>query len=213
MTASFPKPIGLLGGTFDPIHHGHLRLAVELYERLDLAQVRLIPSAHPPHRQQPMVDGRLRLAMVKAAIINVPGLIADGRELSRTGPSYTVDTLYSFRDEHPHTPFFLILGMDAFMNLNRWHHWEKITTLAHILVVKRPGTLLPMNHAMHNFMLKHRVNPENITTLAGKVVVQEIPAMTISSTQIRALLASQRNPHYLLPLSVLDLIEQHQLYR
>jgi len=115
------KPIGILGGTFNPIHHGHLRLAIELYERLSLAEVRLIPSANPPHREQPTVSSQHRLEMVQAAIPNITGLTVDDRELRRDGFSYTVDTLASLREEYPDQPLCLILGMDAFIGLPRWY--------------------------------------------------------------------------------------------
>jgi len=132
------KPIGILGGTFNPIHHGHLRLALELYERLDLAKVLLIPSAYPPHRAQPSVSSQCRLEMVQAAIKGVKGLSVDDRELRRQRPSYTVDTLKSLREDYPYHSLCLILGMDAFLGLPSWHKWEQLITLAHFIVVTPP---------------------------------------------------------------------------
>jgi nicotinate-nucleotide adenylyltransferase len=141
------KPaIGLLGGTFNPIHNGHLRLALEIYERLSLTEVRLIPSAQPPHRTIPSVSSELRLEMVQAAIAGVTGLTADDRELQRDGPSYMIDTLISLRAEYPDNPLCLILGSDAFMNLNSWHQSAQIINLAHIIVVRRPNTVLATQH-------------------------------------------------------------------
>ncbi len=211
----YPKPIGLLGGTFDPIHHGHLRLALELYERLDLAEVRLLPSANPPHREAPTASAQLRLDMVQAAIQGVPGLSADDRELRRHQPSYTVDTLLSIREEYPYHPLCLILGMDAFMALSSWYQWERLITLAHLLVVRRIGTLLPEVHRMQEFLNSHQLHhPDELRQqLAGGVWIEEIPALTISATQIRDLIATGRNPRYLLPQTVLNLIHTHQLYR
>lgn len=216
MTSQIPvqKPIGILGGTFNPIHHGHLRLALELYERLDLAEVRLIPSAHPPHREPPSISAEMRLQMVKLAIADVPGLCVDDRELLRVGPSYTVDTLASLRAEFPETPLFLILGMDAFMTLPHWHQWQRFIDLAHLLVVRRPGKVLPMVHVMRDFLNSHQT--QNIKDLlnqpAGHILMQEIPALTISATQIRGLIANGKNSHYLLPESVLHFIHTHHLY-
>lgn len=208
-------PIGLLGGTFDPIHHGHLRLAVELYERLELAEVRLIPSAIPPHRELPAVSAQLRLKMVQAAIQGVTGLRVDDRELRRQEPSYTVDTLTSFREEFPQRPLCLILGLDAFMGLSTWYQWERLITLAHLVVVRRMGTLLPETHQMQDFLQVHELH--NSMALmqqpAGGIWIEEIPSLTISATQIRDLIATGRNPRYLLPLSVLEIIHTHQLYR
>jgi len=208
------KPIGILGGTFNPIHHGHLRLALELYERLDLAEVRLIPSARPPHREPPSINAEMRLAMVKLATKDATGLYVDDRELLRGGPSYMVDTLESLRQEYPHTPLFLILGMDAFMTLPHWHQWQRFITLAHLLVVRRPGKILPMVHIMRDFLNTYQVRSvkELLHQPAGHVLVQEIPALTISATQIRGLIANGKNPHYLLPESVLNFIHTHHLY-
>lgn len=209
------KPIGLLGGTFDPIHHGHLRLALELYERLDLAEVRLIPSAYPPHRESPAVSAALRLEMVKAAIDGLEGVVADDCELMRPGPSYMVDTLKTIRETHGSRPVYMILGMDAFMNLHTWHRWKELLHYAHILLVRRPGKLLPMTHVMREFLDVNRAKTldELQISAGGKIYVENIPPLTISATQIRGLLATGRNPRYLLPRPVLNLINSHQLYR
>ncbi len=203
------KPaIGLLGGTFNPIHNGHLRLALEIYERLYLAQVRLIPSAQPPHRAVPSVSSKLRLEMVQAAISGVTGLIADDRELQRDGPSYMVDTLISLRTEYPDNPLCLILGSDAFMNLHSWYQSTQILNLAHIIVVRRPNAVLATQHLnqTHNLNQLH-------TSKAGKIWVEELPDIAISATQIRDLIAAGNNPNYLLPLAVLDIINHNRLYR
>ena len=194
------KPIGILGGTFNPIHHGHLRLALELYERLDFAKILLIPSAHPPHRAQPSVSSQRRLEMVQAAITNVKGLSVDDRELRRQGPSYMVDTLNSLRDDYPHNPLYLILGMDAFMGLPLWHQWEKLIKLTHLLIVRRPNCVL--EHAMSEFVKKNKT-----------IRIEDIPGLNISATQIRDLIAAGKNPRYLLPSAVLDIINTYQLYR
>jgi nicotinate-nucleotide adenylyltransferase len=200
--------IGLLGGTFNPIHHGHLRLALEIYERLSLAEVRLIPSAQPPHRTVPSVSSQLRLEMVQAAIAGVTELVADDRELQRYGPSYMVDTLFSLREEFPENPLCLILGSDAFMNLNSWHQSTQIIKLAHIIVVRRPNTV---------FATQHINQADNLnqlhTTKAGKIWIEELPELAISATQIRDLIAAGKNPNYLLPLAVLDIINHNRLYR
>jgi nicotinate-nucleotide adenylyltransferase len=208
------KPIGILGGTFNPIHHGHLRLALELYERLDLAEVRLIPSAHPPHREQPAVSSQRRLEMVQAAIKGVKGLSVDDRELRREGPSYMVDTLRSLRDDYPHRSLCLILGMDAFMGLPHWYQWERLITLAHFLVVRRPDTSLPDGHVMQDFLKAHQANRfEDLRKqTSGAIWMEKIPELALSATQIRRIIAAGKNPRYLLPLAVLDIINIHQLY-
>jgi nicotinate-nucleotide adenylyltransferase len=213
--AHLEKPIGILGGTFDPIHHGHLRLALELYERLDLAEVRFIPAAQPPHREMPIVDGFMRLAMIRAAIVDIKGLTVDDRELQRAGFSYTVDTLTSLREEYPQRGLCLILGMDAFMGLPKWQQWEHLIELAHLLVVRRMGTLLPEAHQMRDFLKIHQAfQPQQLMQQpSGKIWIEEIPTLAISATQIRGLIAAGKNPRYLLPLAALDIINSHQLYR
>jgi nicotinate-nucleotide adenylyltransferase len=203
------KPaIGLLGGTFNPIHNGHLRLALEIYERLSLAQVRLIPSAQPPHRAVPSVTSQQRLEMVQAAIAGVTGLTADDRELQRDGPSYMIDTLFSLRAEYPDNPLCLILGSDAFINLNSWYQSTQIINLAHIIVVRRPNTVLATQHINQTQNLN-----QLHTNKAGKIWVEELPDIAISATQIRDLIAAGNNPNYLLPLAVLDIINHNRLYR
>ncbi len=213
--AKYEAPIGLLGGTFNPIHHGHLRLALELYEQLELAKVLLIPSAQPPHRAPPSVNSQRRLEMVQAAITGVKGLSVDGRELQRQGPSYMVDTLDSLREDYPHNPLCLILGMDAFMGLPLWHQWERLISLSHFLVVRRPNSVLPKEHAMYHFLKTHQATHFDHLKKqsAGAIWMVEIPAIAISATQIRGLIAAGKNPRYLLPQAVLDIINADQLYR
>jgi nicotinate-nucleotide adenylyltransferase len=131
--------IGIFGGTFAPIHNGHLRLAIEARDQLGLDQVRLIPAARPPLRRAPAVPGARRLRWIKLAIRHRGGLVADARELKRRGPSYTVDTLESLRAQFPRTPLCLLLGQDAARSLPRWHRWRELPALAHLVFVNRPG--------------------------------------------------------------------------
>jgi nicotinate-nucleotide adenylyltransferase len=133
------SPMGILGGTFDPVHYGHLRTAYELMEAVDFAEVRFLPAGIPPHRDAPHADAPTRLAMVRAAIEGEPRFIVDDRELRREGPSYSVDTLLDLRAEHPHRSLCLMVGMDAFLGLPQWHQWRRILQLAHIVVAHRPG--------------------------------------------------------------------------
>ena len=215
MTAKNDKPIGILGGTFNPIHHGHLRLAIELYERLDLAEVRLVPAKQPPHREQPSVSSEFRLELVKIAIMGVNGLSVDDRELRREGPSYMVDTLSSLRQEFPQRSLALILGMDAFLDLYQWHEWERLITLAHILVVNRPNSQLSdQNKTMQNFLKQHRISDKKDlqSEKFGKIWIEKMPMLTISSTQIRNIIAAGKNPTYLLPATVLEKINIYKLY-
>jgi nicotinate-nucleotide adenylyltransferase len=141
VTASEPRPrrIGVLGGTFDPVHIGHLRGALEVAESLALDELRLTPSARPPHRDKPQVSAKDRLAMVKCAVAGVAPLVVDARELQRDKPSYTIDTLELMRAELAASDqVFLLLGWDAFCGLPTWHRWEELLQHCHILVLQRP---------------------------------------------------------------------------
>src|SRR5579884_1723014 len=133
------QPIGLFGGTFDPIHYGHLRTAFELWQELRLAEVRFMPTGSPPHREQPLASAELRLRMVQAAVADQQAFVVDDREVRRTGISYSVDTLTELRGEYPDRSLCLLLGMDAFLGLPNWHRWRDLLDLAHVCVATRPG--------------------------------------------------------------------------
>src|SRR5262245_12412890 len=137
------QPLGLFGGTFDPIHYGHLRTAFELWQALGLAEVRFMPTGSPPHREQTHASAGHRLAMVKAAVAGQPAFTVDDREVRRSGVSYSVDTLAELRAEHPDRSLCLLLGMDAFLGLPNWHRWRELLDLAHIVVAHRPGWRAP----------------------------------------------------------------------
>jgi nicotinate-nucleotide adenylyltransferase len=206
--------IGVLGGTFDPVHHGHLRLALEMREALELDQVLLVPAARPPHRSPPVAPATERLAMLLAAVEGVPGLRVDERELDRSGPSYTVDTLRSLRSERPGWALCLLLGMDAFAGLHTWSRWAELPRLAHLGIARRPGSQEPELPELARLLTQARVaQPAGLRRgFAGGVAVADVPALDISSTRIRGLLAAGRDPRYLLPAPVLELITRRGLY-
>lgn len=188
--AGRPRAIGIFGGTFAPIHNGHLQLALTARDRLGLAQVRLLPSALPPLRGRPVISAERRLEWVKLAIQGHPRLIADGRELERDGPSYTFDTLASFRAEFPRTPLCLLLGQDAVQQLPQWHRWESLIEYAHLVFFNRPGVPehLPValarvlqERAAHDATELHRAP-------AGLWWHCEMPPMDLSATVVRAAL-------------------------
>jgi len=207
--------VGILGGTFDPIHHGHLRLALEMAAALELAAVRLLPLHAPPHRERPIAPPELRLRMILAAIEGQGTLLADDREIKRQGISYTVDTLAEFRREHAEVPLCLILGMDAFLSLPTWHHWERIIELAHIAVAHRLDAAPPPSAALHAFLDRHRTgDPKDLhRTRAGRVYFAAIPVLEISASGIRKRIAAGGNVHFLLPEAVLQFICRYGLYR
>jgi len=137
------SPLGIFGGTFDPIHYGHLRTAFEMLQSLRFGEVSFMPCGDPPHREATCADAGLRLAMVRAATRGQRGFTVDDRELLRDGPSYSVDTLSALRREFPSRPIALMIGMDAFLGLPKWHKWREILPLAHIVVAHRPGWRAP----------------------------------------------------------------------
>jgi nicotinate-nucleotide adenylyltransferase len=219
-SATDERPVGVLGGTFDPIHIAHLRLAHEAWELLELAHVRFIPSARPPHRDAPHASAAQRLAMVELAIAGHPGFVADARELERNAPSYTVDTLESLRADLGSTrPVCLLVGADAFVQLETWHRWPELFALAHIVVAHRPGCA-PENWAAHmgkdlagEFEARRSQSVQALRQRpAGQVVPMPITQLDISASAVRALLAAGREPRYLIPETVLGYIGRNHLY-
>jgi nicotinate-nucleotide adenylyltransferase len=208
------RPVGIFGGTFDPIHYGHLRTALELKQRINLAAVHFVPCAKPPHRTAPMTDGGLRLRMVEAAIADEAGFVADARELERAGLSYTVDTLASFRAEFGDQSLCLLLGMDAFLGLAGWHRWRELPMLAHIVVAHRPGWEAPKSGALGTLLRERRAPSVDdlATTPAGYVHVQPVTQLEISSTDLRDSLRAGRDPQFLVPDSVRQIILDTECY-
>jgi len=207
--------VGLFGGTFDPVHIGHLRTALELKDALGLAEMRLLPSAQPPHRAQPQASAAHRLAMLRHGVDAEPGLAADDRELRREGPSYTLDTLAEIRAEiGPETPLCLCIGMDSLVSMNQWHHWREFTDYAHIVVAARPGWHLPKTGEVLEFVRAHRVEEAAAlnTGPAGKLLIVEMTLLPISATGIRQARARGESIRYLVPDSVIEYINQNQLY-
>ncbi len=207
--------IGLLGGTFDPIHCGHLRLAIEMKEQLGLSRVLLIPAHLPPHRDTPQVDARTRLALAQAAIGDIPGLEVDGRELQRAEASYTIETLRSLHVEHPGQSYCLLLGMDAFRNFDSWYQWQDILRFCHLGVAARPGSNCPQRGPVAKLLGHSRVTePKGLNTVpAGKIIIREIPALEISATEIRKSIASKRTISCLVPPKVKQIICEKRLYQ
>ncbi|MCB1843908.1 MAG: nicotinate-nucleotide adenylyltransferase [Halioglobus sp.] len=215
MSSPAEAPVGVLGGTFNPVHYGHLRSALELVETLELAHIRLMPSAEPPHREVPRCSAEHRAAMVQLAVAGEPRLLCDTRELRRAGPSYSIDSLAELRAEFGAArSLCMVLGCDALLGINRWHRWADLLSLAHIVVIARPGWALPGEGEVAEWLQLHRL--EGAAGLcnapAGGILVTELRPLAISSTEIRELLASRRSARYLMPQSVLDYIESHHLY-
>jgi len=213
-------PIGILGGTFDPVHFGHLRLAQEIADRLRLAEVRFIPSGTPPHRAAPAASAADRLAMVRLATSGNALFTVDPRESTGTAPGYTVDTLTALRAEAgPGQSLVLLLGADAFLDLATWHRWHQLFELAHIAVACRPGfpvdswqSRMPQPLAAE-YDARLMQQPFSVhVTPAGGIVVVPIAALDISATMIREATRHGRNTRYLLPDSIYQYIQEHELY-
>jgi nicotinate-nucleotide adenylyltransferase len=213
-----PRPIGILGGTFDPVHVGHLRAALELKADLDLAEVRLVPARLPPHRSQAKASVEHRLAMLRQAVRGVAGLHVDARELRRAGPSYTVDTLGELRQELGQRPICLLLGADAFAGLPGWHRWQVLFELAHLVVMQRPpvaGQAPPQLPVVLAQAISGRL-ADSAQALrgptAGLVWQQALPPLDISSTRVRALLRAGKSARFLVTEGCLRYIRHHSLY-
>jgi nicotinate-nucleotide adenylyltransferase len=204
--------IGIFGGTFNPVHYGHLRSALEVKDIFKLEEVRLIPCFQPPHREQPSVTAAMRLHMLTLAVQNQPGLTIDSREVDRQGPSYMVDTLKSLRLEYPDQPLLLFIGADAFRHLMTWHEWQQLFTYAHVVVITRPGYQARDLDDFFKVRLSTDKNELSVQ-LAGKLFFQPVTQLDISATAIRQLIAQQQNPGFLLPDAVIDYIKQHALYQ
>jgi len=208
--------LGIFGGTFDPVHFGHLRTAVEVKDALELDELRFLPCRLPPHRDSPGAGPQLRAQMLDLALENAgPGFSVDRRELKREGPSYMVDTLASFRAEFPGQSICLIVGLDAFAGFPGWHRWRDLFGLAHIVVMRRVGVTGPAwSSDLAEIVEKRKAEGpgELRSALAGRVLFLEVTPLDISATAIRRLIAGGRSPRFLLPDPVLALIAAHGLY-
>jgi nicotinate-nucleotide adenylyltransferase len=213
-------PIGILGGTFDPIHYGHLRLAEELAGTLRLEQVRIVPSGTPPHRTAPGASAEHRLAMVERAAAGNAKFIVDAREVRRRGPGYTFDTLAELRAETGATrSLVLIVGADAFLEFATWHRWHDIFGLAHIAVAHRPGYPLErwaerMPQPLAREYAARLMQQPLATHLSpfGGVIVVPFTALDISATSVREMVRAAASPRYLVPDVIIEYIQIHRLY-
>lgn len=203
------ESIGIYGGTFDPVHLGHLRPALDVMQDLGLDQVRFVPNRQPPHRQAPWLDQSLRLKLLQLAIDEVPGFQLDTRELERDGPSYMVDTLASLKQDFPASRLCLIMGMDAFTGFTGWHDWQGILSLANLVVTTRPGAEMPQRGLLPPELLR-RICPEGdgFHEAAGEILIQSVTQLDISATRIRHNLERGRSIRFLVPETVRGELEQ-----
>lgn len=207
--------VALFGGTFNPVHHGHLRIAIELAELLEVDTLRMIPCALPPHREALTVSAEQRMCMLQAAIGGHPKLTADNIELRRDGPSYTIDTLRQIRAQiGSQVPLHLCLGIDVLNTLDSWHHWQQLTDYCHLIISARPDYHLPEHGVLAEWINQHRCdNLEQLKqTSAGKLYVCDTSLLAISSTDIRDRISRGNAIDFLTPTAVVNYIQQHHLY-
>ncbi len=204
--------IGIYGGTFDPVHYGHLRTAVEVKELFELQELRLLPSLQPPHRDKPGATPKMRLQMLQLAIKDQAGLQIDARELEREGPSYMVDTLRSLREEYRNKSLLLFVGTDAFAGLTNWYHWQLLFEYAHLIVINRPES---KSLVLPEFLEQKRVNSKYDLKQhpQGKLYFQNVTQLDISASKIRKIFSDKQNPAYLLPNDVINYIQRNKLYQ
>ena len=211
---SMNEPLALFGGTFDPVHYGHLRCADEARRKLKLNELFLLPSGTPPHRDAPRATARQRLEMLCLGSAEFPRLAIDDREVRRDGPSYMVDTLHEIREEFPYRSLILLIGQDAANLLHQWHCWENLFELAHLVVLTRPGEKAEYRHDI-NKQIQQR-SCTDLQTLhcssAGEVLHLEVTPIDISATTIKSIIRLGRSPGAMLPTAVMHYINQNRLY-
>lgn len=198
------RKVGLLGGAFDPIHNGHLGIAQDALAQLPLDQIRLIPTAQPPHKAASSASFQQRCQMAELAVAEHPKIIVDACEGQRAGPSYSVDTLAHFEQQHPGNEWFWLMGSDAFAQIHRWHQWERCLEFAHFVVFTRPDSA-PLNTSTDS-------SAKPLLPKTARITQLTINPQAISSTVIRQRVATQLPIQGVMPEPVADYIEKHQLY-
>jgi len=204
--------IGIYGGSFDPIHHGHLRIALEVQQTLNLQQVRFLPLNIPAHKNQPITSNNSRLSMLESAVNQQLNFVIDSQELNRQETSYTVDSLKNLRKTHPDIPLIFMLGSDAFNHIHKWSRYEQLLELAHLVVMQRPNETHKITSP---YFSKHQItDPIQLKQKPfGHLLLLPVTQLDISSSQIRQLIQQGKSARYLTPDSVLDIIQQKHLYQ
>ncbi|MED5533023.1 MAG: nicotinate-nucleotide adenylyltransferase [Pseudomonadota bacterium] len=204
-------PLLVFGGTFDPVHVGHLGAVSALRDALHVETVIWLPAGEPPHRPPPVASAAHRLAMLRLALAGEPDCVIDSRELNRSGPSYTVLSLEELRAEYPDQPLFLALGLDAALGLPEWHRWREVLALAGIAVMRRPGWSLP--EPLPQWWRDAQSHPrDSVPTAGGWMRFVDIPPIDTAAAQIREDLISGRSVEAKLPAAVAGYIKEHELY-
>ena len=208
------RKIGIFGGSFDPVHFGHLRPALEILEALSLDHMRFMPSGRPPHRDAPVADAAQRLAMLRAAIKDEPRFQVDERELKRAAPSYTYDSLAELKAEQPQDRLVLVLGLDAFLGFSGWHRWQEILGLAHLVIAHRPGSSLQTHGETTMLVQEREVDDAEalFAEITGRLMFQPVTQLEISSSQVRETVVRGGDIRFLVPEPVRALIQDSHCY-
>ena len=205
--------LGVFGGMFDPVHHGHLRPALEVCEQAALDHVRLLPCAIPPHRDIPSATPEQRREMLELAVAEYAVFSVDSQELERSGTSYTIDTLESLQQELPDAMLVLMLGEDAFAGLHRWHRWQEIFALAQIVIMRRPGGTEEFDAAIDQELAARRCPVGDLPTQGvGAIAMAQVTPLQISSTQIRHVVNRGEDPGFLVPEPVARYLREQRIY-
>ncbi|TEW54860.1 nicotinate-nucleotide adenylyltransferase [Psychromonas sp. RZ22] len=207
--------IGFLGGTFDPIHFGHLRPALEIQQALNLQALYLMPNYIAPHKSKSLASPAQRIDMVKIAIQDTPQLQINTQELLRDSPSYTINTLKVLREQYPQTPLCFIMGMDSLIQFDTWYQYKDILNYCHLIVSHRPGWDPQFNSTVTNLLAVHQINDPTLLhqKQAGCIYFQSTSQLDISSSAIRELLVNDKSIDFLTPNSVCRYIEEQQCYK
>ncbi len=208
------KAVVIFGGTFDPVHYGHLRTALEVRNFLAVQEIKFLPAGSPPHRRNEVSDPHHRLAMLQLALAGLEGFSIDQREIQRRGLSFMVDTLTDIRSEGSNNPVILVLGHDSASSLGSWHRWLQIFSLAHLLVISRPGEQQDFSPQLDAEMSKRQVLDcqQLFEAPSGLVLNLQVTGLSISSRNIRRLMKNGGSAQFLLPDTVLGYLHEHRLY-
>jgi nicotinate-nucleotide adenylyltransferase len=198
--------IGIFGGTFDPVHFGHIKPVLSVKQALNLRQIRFIPNSVPPHRDAPWLSAEQRLSLLQSALGEYIDVVVDQRELERDGPSFMIDTLRSLNSDYQDESICLVVGMDAFFGIAQWRQWKQLFELCHLVVTTRPGfdqALILEQVGVENYPFLAEKMTQDIESLkqgnAGKILLQSVPLLDISSTEIRAKLLNGEDVSQLMP--------------